>query len=327
MVGRLIDGEWDPEPARGHDYDEGFHDWISSRTASDTTYPAEAGRYHLYIARSCPWAHRAALVRALKGLEGAISVDVVDPVRKTDGWEFAPEKDGCTPDSVTGASYLREVYTTVDPSYTGRPTVPVLYDTETDRIVNTESADIARILASEFDEYADREIPLYPEDQRDEIDEVADRVHDGVNRQVYRAGFADTQDEYETAVDELFEALGYWNDVLGERRYLLGEKLTLADVFLFPTLFRFDAVYHTHFKCNVKRLVEFEHLWAYARDVYQIPGVESTCNLDHVKEHYYLSHEDLNPTGFVPPGPAQDWSKPHNRDRFSESESSIVGQP
>lgn len=317
-MGELVDGVWDPSPARGHDQEDGFDEWVTGQEqTTNPEYPAEKGRYHLYISRACPWAHRAALVRRLKGLEEVLSVDIVDPVRERDGWEFTPERDSCTPDSINGVDYLREVYVESDPSYTGRVTVPVLYDTETATIVNNESADIARMLDRAFDEYATRDTDLYPEGSRDEIDAITEQVHEEVNLGVYRAGFADSQEEYEAAAEDLFEALEHWDEVLGSRRFLTGDVVTLADVFLFPTLFRFDAVYYTHFKCNVKRLVEFENLWDYARDIYQLPGVAETCNLDHVKAHYYRSHEDLNPTGFVPVGPAVDWSRPHDREELS----------
>lgn len=318
-MGKLVDGEWVVAPERGHD-EQGFDAWIGSTDGdSEPEYPTEPNRYHLYISRACPWAHRTALTRRLKGLEDVISIDVVDPVRRNDGWEFTPTKDNCTPDSVNGFEYLREVYTQADPAYTGRVTVPVLYDTERDTIVNNESADIARILDDAFDEYATRDIDLYPTQKQEEIDAIIEQIHEDINVGVYKAGFADTQEEYETAVRHLFDALEQWDSVLGERRFLAGDELTLADVFLFPTLYRFDAVYHTHFKCNLKRLVDFENLWPYAREIYQLPGVQATCNMDHVKAHYYRSHEDINPTGFVPVGPAADWSAPHNRARLGDS--------
>jgi putative glutathione S-transferase len=319
-MGKLVDGDWIAEPARGHD-DQGFDGWIGSSDGQrDAEFPAEAGRYHLYISRACPWAHRAALTRRLKGLEDVISMDIVDPVRRDDGWEFTPSKTHCTPDSVNGVSYLRDVYTEADPSYTGRVTVPVLYDTRTETIVNNESADIARILDGAFDEFAANDVDLYPATQRAEIDAIIESIHERINLGVYEAGFADTQAEYKSAVRDLFDALDQWDDVLGERRFLAGEELTLADVFLFPTLYRFDSVYYTHFKCNRSRLIDFENLWPYAREVYQRAGVEETCNMDHVKAHYYRSHEDLNPTGFVPIGPDADWTTPHDRKRQTGTE-------
>lgn len=223
----------------------------------------------------------------------------------------------------TGFAYLRDVYLTADTTYTGRVTVPVLYDTETETIVNNESADIARMLDRAFDEFATSDLDLYPEGYRDEIDATIETIHDDINKGVYRAGFADSQADYELAVHDLFAALDHWDDILGERRFLAGDVLTLADLFLFPTLFRFDAVYHTHFKCNVRRLVDYTDLWAYARDLYQRTGVAPTCDLEHVKAHYYRSHQDINPTGFVPVGPAVDWTAPHDRARLGGYASDI----
>ncbi|QLG49564.1 glutathione S-transferase family protein [Natrinema halophilum] len=311
-MGLLHDGEWDPDATRDQYDHDTFDDRIED--TSDAEFPAEAGRYHLYISRACPWAHRAALTRRLLGLEGVISIDVVDPVRHNQGWEFSPEKEHCTPDSIHGHDTLYEVFQTADPNYTGRVTVPVLYDRETDSIVHEESAEIARMIATEFDHHASERRDLYPASMRDRIDGAIDDIHASINTGVYRAGFADSQAEYEVAVRDLFDAMSRWDDTLATRRYVVGDQLTLADVFLFPTLYRFDAVYHTHFKCNVRRLIDFENLWDYARDIYQTPGVAETCNEDHVKEHYYRSHEDINPTGFVPVGPEIDWEAPPDRD-------------
>jgi putative glutathione S-transferase len=317
-MGKLVDGEWVAAPERGHD-DQGFDGWVGPAEDDTTAFRAEPGRYHLYISRACPWAHRAALTRRLKGLEDVISVDIVDPVRRDDGWEFTPSKQACTPDSVNGFEYLRDVYTQADSTYTGRVTVPVLYDTKRDTIVNNESADIARILNDAFDADATRDIDLSPTPKQEEIDDIIASIHEDINLGVYKAGFADTQAEYETAVRDLFDALEQWDDVLGERRFLAGEDLTLADVFLFPTLYRFDAVYHTHFKCNIRRLVDFEHLWPYARELYQLTAVQETCNMEHIKAHYYRSHDDINPTGFVPVGPAAEWAAPTERSRLGDS--------
>lgn len=321
-MGQLVDGEWVDAPERGHD-EQGFDDWITAE--ADAESPATDGRYHLYISRACPWAHRAALTRRLLGLTDAISLDIVDPVRHDDGWEFTHSKANCTPDSIHGFDYLRDVYTHADSNYTGRVTVPVLYDTHRDTIVNNESADIARMFATAFDASAPDAPDLYPAAKQDEIDSIIDSIHSDINLGVYEAGFADSQSDYEQAVTRLFEALEQWDEVLGDRRFLVGDDLTLADVFLFPTLYRFDAVYHTHFKCNVRRLVDFEHLWDYARDIYQYADVAETCNMTHVKAHYYRSHEDLNPTGFVPVGPDSDWSAPHDRDRLDDATATSMG--
>ncbi|MBX0286849.1 glutathione S-transferase family protein [Haloarcula salinisoli] len=315
-MGVLDNGEWKPDATR----DEYDHDSFDSRVraATDATFPAEADRYHLYISRACPWAHRAALTRRLLGLDGVVSMDVVDPVRRDAGWEFTPARDGCTADSVHGAERLYEVFQTADPEYTGPVTVPVLVDRETGTIVHEESADISRMLATEFTEFQSADRDLYPESLRGEIDDAIDDVHAGVNTGVYDAGFADSQAEYEAAVEDLFTAMERWDDRLADQRYAVGDQLTLADVFLFPTLYRFDAVYHTHFKCNVRPLVDFDHLWDYARDIYQTGDAESTtvaatCNMDHAKAHYYRSHTDINPTGFVPVGPEADWTATHGR--------------
>ncbi|QLG60726.1 glutathione S-transferase family protein [Halorarum salinum] len=313
-MGRLIDGTWRTdvtnEATADIDY-EGTE--FRGELGEDGPHPADPGRYHLYVSRACPWAHGAVLVRTLLGLEDAITMDVVDPHRKNDGWEFTPGKDGCTPDTVGGNGYLREVYTAADPTYTGRVSVPVLWDAEADTVVNDESVEIMRTLA---DAFAPRRGPdLYPERRRDAIDEVIDAIHEPLNEGVYRAGFASTQEEYEAAAAEVFGALDRWESVLADRRFLLGD-LTLADLRLFPTLVRFDAVYHTHFKLNARRLVDHPNLWAYVRDIYQQPGVAETVNVAHIEEHYYRSHDGINPAGFVPVGPDLDFEAPHDRNEL-----------
>ena len=322
-MGLLYDGEWEPDATRDQYTHDTFDDRIEN--SGDATYPADAGRYHLYISRACPWAHRTALTRRLLGLEDAISVDVVDPVRHDQGWEFTPEKADCTPDSVHGHDTLYEVYQEAAPDYTGRVTVPILYDRDTDTIVHEESAAIARMLATEFSEYASKARDLYPKALREDIDDAIEDIHTSINSGVYRAGFADSQVAYETAVEELFDALSRLDDTLSTRRYVVGDRPTLADVFLFPTLYRFDAVYHTHFKCNVRRLTDFDHLWDYARDIYQTGAVHGTCNMNHVKAHYYRSHDDINPTGFVPVGPELDWSTAHGRDELPDDSAATDG--
>ena len=318
----LVNGEWKPN-ARDLTNEDGefdrqlsaFRDRIGD--GSDAAFSPDSGRYHLYVSDACPWAHRTLLVRTLKGLEDAISVDVVDPVRRNDGWEFAPEKDGCTADSIHGESYLRDIYRTADPTYTGRPTVPVLWDRERETIVNNESREIMRDLDVRFDEFASRDVDLYPEGHRAEVDRLIDDLYEPVNNGVYRAGFADTQDAHERAVKELFEALDRWDDHLSKNRYLAGDVLTEADLCLFTTLIRFDAVYHTHFKCTVRRIVDYPNLWGYVRELYSLPGVSETVRMDHIKTHYYRSHEDLNPKRIVPTGPEIDFTEPHGRDRLA----------
>ncbi|MFB6119769.1 MAG: glutathione S-transferase family protein [Halobacteriaceae archaeon] len=314
-MGRMIDGEWFTD-AEMLEHDESGEFQRTTTTFRDRVDPAdaEAGRYHLYVSYACPWAHRTLLVRALKGLGDAISVSVVDPHRVDQGWEFDATKEGCTPDTVNDSDYLREVYATADPDYTGRVTVPVLWDTQEETIVNNESEEIIKILDTAFDDVAENDVTLYPEDRQDDVDEIIDDIYPDINNGVYRAGFAGSQSAYEDAVDDLFSALDRYDDLLADQRYLLGEDLTLADVCMFTTLYRFDEVYHTHFKCNHRRIVDYENLWGYVRELYQLPGVAETCVMDHVKEHYYKSHTDLNPAGLVPVGPAPDFEAPHDRD-------------
>jgi putative glutathione S-transferase len=313
-MGRLINGDWRTDitndATAAVDYEPTTFD---GEIAASGQYPAAPERYHLYVSWACPWAHGTLLTRALLGLDDAdpITISVVDPYRDEDGWKFTPEKDGCTGDPITGSDYLREVYTAADPGYTGRVSVPVLWDKASGTIVSNESADIMRMLAAAF---ADVDgVDLYPEERRGEIDDVMDELYAPVNRGVYKAGFATTQSEYEAAVGDLFDALDHWESVLADQRYLLGDRVTLADLRLFATLVRFDAVYYTHFKCNVRRIVDYPNLWGFTRDVYQLPGVAETVNIDHITEHYYRSHEDINPTGFVPVGPDLDFEASHDR--------------
>jgi putative glutathione S-transferase len=316
----LVDGEWTTD-AREYTDEDGefqrsettFRDRV--RDDPDARFQPEAGRYHLYVARACPWAHGAAMVRALLGIEDAITLDVVDPHRQDDGWEFTPEKEGCTADSILGSDYLREVYVAADPDYTGRVTVPVLWDRREGTIVNNESIEIMEFLASAFREVGNG-VDLYPEGHREEIDRVVESIYDPINNGVYRAGFADSQDAHERAVAELFDALDHWEAVLDDQRYLVGDRPTLADLRLFATLVRFDEVYNCHFKCNVARVVDYPNLWGHTRDLYQLPGIAGTVNVDHIKRHYYRSHTDLNPKGLVPVGPAPDFEAPHDRDRL-----------
>jgi putative glutathione S-transferase len=315
MVNMFVDGEWRTDAHEMNDEDGEFdRDETTFRDALGTdAFPAVSDRYHLYVSRACPWAHGAAMVRSLMGLEEQISMDIVDPYRDERGWQFTPEKDDCTPDTVNGFDYLGEAYVAAAPDYTGRVTVPVLWDTETDTIVNNESIEIMREFATAFEGNG---VDLYPADLRDEIDAVVEAIYDPINNGVYRAGFAGTQAAYENAVTELFDALDRWDDVLADQRYLVGdgERLTLADLRMFATLVRFDQVYHTHFKCNRKLVSQYDNLWPYVRDVYQTPGVAKTVNMAHIKEHYYTTHTDINPTAFVAVGPDLDFEAPHDRD-------------
>jgi putative glutathione S-transferase len=318
MVNMYVDGEWRTDIHEMNDDDGEFdRDETTFRDALGDGFPAEAGRYHLYVSRACPWAHGAAMVRSLLALEDAISMDIVDPYRDERGWQFTPGKDDCTPDTVNGFDYLGEAYVAADPDYTGRVTVPVLWDTRAGTIVNNESIEIMRMLATEMADLGNG-ADLYPEDIREEVDEVVDAIYDPVNNGVYRAGFAGTQDAYENAVSELFDALDHWDDVLADQRYLVGdgERLTLADLRMFATLVRFDHVYHTHFKCNRQLVSQYDNLWPYVRDIYQTPGIEQTVNMDHIREHYYTTHTDINPTGFVAVGPDLDFEADHGRDEL-----------
>jgi putative glutathione S-transferase len=280
-----------------------------------TGFRAEQGRYHLYVSLACPWAHRTVIVRRLKGLDGVISLSVVDPLRDERGWRFG-DGPGFDPDPVNGFDYLSEAYFASDPSFAGRVSVPVLWDRQTERIVSNESADIVVMLNSEWDEWGDASVDLYPRDLRAEIDATNELVYETVNNSVYKAGFARTQEAYEEAVWPLFETLAALEDRLSGQRFLAGERVTLADWRLFTTLLRFDAVYFVHFKCNLRRLVDHPSLWAFARELYQWPGVAATVDFDHIKRHYYMTHDSINPTRIVPVGPAVDWEAPHGREHL-----------
>jgi putative glutathione S-transferase len=276
-------------------------------------FPVEPGRYHLYVSLACPWAHRTLVTRVLRSLEDAVSVDVLDPYRDERGWQFTPGKPGCTPDTVNGFDYLHEVYAAADSNYTGHVTTPVLWDCERETIVNNESREIMHILDAAFEGNG---ATLYPESVGDTVGQIIDEIYEPINNGVYRAGFANSQTAYDTAVEELFTALDKWDSVLSERRYLAGERLTAADVAMFTTLVRFDHVYHTHFKCNRRAIHEYEHLWPYLRDLYQLPGVADTVDLDHITEHYYTTHPNVNPTGIIATGPDLDFAAAHDRDRL-----------
>jgi putative glutathione S-transferase len=292
----------------------GFRDWV--RDDPEAGFQPASGRYHLYVSYACPWAHGTLLVRKLKGLEDAVTVDVVDPYREGAGWQFTPEKDGCTADSVNGFDHLASVYWAARPGTTERPSVPVLWDRQQGTIVNNESIEVMRMLDGAFDEQATLDVDLYPEGYREDVDRVVEDIYDPVNNGVYRAGFAGSQAAYDEAVTDLFGTLDHYDDVLADQRYLAGDRLTLADLRLFPTLVRFDEVYHTHFKCNRRRIVDYEHLWPYVRDLYQTPGVAETVDMDHIKHHYYRTHPDVNPKRIVPVGPDPDFEAPHDRNEL-----------
>ena len=287
-----------------------FRDRVSADGSSE--YPAEPNRYHLYVSHACPWAHRTVIYRQLKQLEEIIGLTVVDPIRDQRGWRFS-DASGCGPDPVNGFRFLAEAYLATDPDYASGVTVPVLWDTQTSRIVNNESSEIIRMLNSAFDEWGDESSDFYPHDLRDQIDEINAIVYTNVNNGVYKTGFARTQEAYEASVYPLFETLEMLDQRLATNRYLVSDTLTEADLRLFPTLMRFDAVYHGHFKCNLKRLVDFPNLWAYTRQIYQMPHIAETVNMDHIKRHYYMTHGSLNPSSVVPVGPEIDFDEPHER--------------
>ncbi|WP_242885176.1 glutathione S-transferase family protein [Actinomadura litoris] len=278
----------------------------------ESGYRAEPGRYRLFVSYACPWAHRTLIVRRLLGLEEVIGVGVVDPIRDERGWRF-PDHD-----PVTGTVFLSELYLSSDPGFTGRYTVPCVWDTETGRLVTNDFPNITTMLETEFTAFHRPGAPdLYPVELRPEIDELNDLVYRTVNNGVYRAGFATAQDAYEEAFDALFATLDGLEERLADRRYLLGDAVTEADVRLYPTLARFDAVYYSHFKCNLRRLADYPNLWGYARDLYSIPAFGETTDFDHIKRHYYVTHPTINPTRIVPKGPLLDWTAPHGRERLA----------
>lgn len=324
-MGLLQDGKWvdqwyDTKASKGRFVrkDASLRNWI---TPDGTTGPsgkagfkAEAGRYHLYVSHACPWAHRTLIFRALKGLEEMISISVVHPFMGKDGWTFE-EGDGVIADSINNAEFMHQVYTAAEPTYSGRVTVPVLWDRETAKIVSNESSEIIRMFNTAFDNIGALPGDYYPVRLRDEIDTVNTRIYDTLNNGVYRSGFATTQQAYEEAVVPLFETLDWLDNILSKQRYLAGPAITEADWRLFTTLVRFDPVYVGHFKCNLKRIIDYENLSEYIRDLYQQPGIAETVHMNHIKQHYYGSHETINPTRIVPLGPEIDYSAPHNRDR------------
>lgn len=325
-MGLLVDGVWHDRwydtAASGGRFvrsEAQFRNWVTPDGSPGPTgqggFKAEPGRYHLYVSLACPWAHRTLIFRKLKGLEEMIGVSVVHWLMGKDGWTFEPGP-GATGDRLHGSRFLHEVYTRAVPGYSGRVTVPVLWDRERGTIVSNESSEIIRMLNSAFDGVGAKPGDYHPAELRDEIDRVNERVYATVNNGVYRAGFATTQEAYDEAVTELFDSLGWLEERLGRQRYLAGDRVTEADWRLFTTLVRFDPVYHGHFKCNLRRLVDFPALWAFTRELYQWPGVAETVNLLHIKSHYYGSHRTINPTGIVPKGPLIDYGAPHGRERL-----------
>ncbi len=328
-MGMLVDGIWhdvwyDTKETKGHFQRAAsqFRNWIAPDGAAGPTgaggFKAEAGRYHLYVSLACPWAHRTLIFRKLKKLEDLISVSIVDPLMLENGWEFKG-KDGGTIDPLFGAKALWEIYVKADPHYSGRVTVPVLWDKQTGTIVNNESAEIIRMFNSAFDGLTGSKDDFYPENLRTDIDALNTLVYDTVNNGVYKAGFATTQDAYEENARRIFETLDTLEKRLSTKRYLFGEHLTEADWRLFTTLVRFDAVYVGHFKCNIRRIADYPNLSAYLRDLYQVAGVAETVNIEHIKHHYYWSHRTINPTGIVPIGPELDLDRPHGREQLAKA--------
>ncbi len=278
-------------------------------------YPAEAGRYHLYISLACPWAQRTAIVRKLLGLEDVISLSVVDPVRDGRGWAFREgPKHGLDP--VNGFEFLSEAYEATEPGYGGHISVPVLWDKQTGRIVSNNFPDITIDLDTQFGQWSDPGLELYPAELRPQIDEIAEMIYRSVNNGVYRSGFARSQEAYHEAVTDIFRVLDELDQRLASRRYLMGPTLTEADVRLWVTLARFDAVYYSHFKANLRRVTDYPNLWGYARDLYSRPAFRETTNFDHIKRHYYITHGEINPTRIVPDGPLLDWDSPHGRENL-----------
>lgn len=323
-MGLLINGEWhdqwydtDSTGGKFKRQQSSFRHWVtadgSSGPSGESGYKAEAGRYHLYLSLACPWAHRTMIFRRLKRLRNMISVSIVNPYMAEHGWTFEPGR-GVVPDIINNVDYLHQVYTAAKPDYTGRVTVPVLWDKQRQTIVNNESSEIIRMLNSAFDGIGAAEGDYYPEPLRDEIDNVNSEVYTKVNNGVYKAGFATTQSAYEGAVISLFEMLEELDNRLAESRYLVGDQITEADWRLFTTLIRFDPVYVGHFKCNIRRIADFSHLPGYLRELYQIPGISETVDIESIKIHYYESHKTINPTSVVPVGPAMDLTLPHGRD-------------
>ena len=325
-MGLLVDGVWTDQwydtAATGGRFVRAasqFRNWVTAdgRPGPNGTggFAAEAGRYHLYVSLACPWAHRTLILRALKRLEDVVPVSIVDPLMGPEGWVFS-DAPGAIRDDVNGADRLADIYLLADPRYTGRVTVPVLWDKQHGTIVNNESSEIIRMLNAAFDAFTDARADTYPAPLRDEIDRINAFVYETINNGVYRTGFATTQEAYEEAFAALFEALGLIEDRLAGRRYLVGDAPTEADWRLFTTLMRFDAVYVGHFKCNLRRIADYPNLSGYVRDLYQVPGIAATVNIDHIKRHYYASHRQINPTGIVPRGPALDLDAPHDRARL-----------
>jgi putative glutathione S-transferase len=325
-MGLLVEGRWQDqwyESAKDGTFQREQaqrRNWVTTDGKPGLTgvggFAAEAGRYHLYVSLACPWAHRTLILRKLKGLDNLIDVSVVSWLMLENGWTF-DQSLGSTGDKLDHLDFMHQRYTADTANYTGRVTVPVLWDKQQNRIVNNESAEIIRMFNSAFDDLTGNDLDFYPEPLRAEIDALNERIYPAVNNGVYRAGFATSQHAYEEAFDGLFEELDRLEQLLSANRYLTGEYLTEADIRLFTTLIRFDAVYHGHFKCNLRRIADYPNLSNWLREIYQWPGIAETVSFEHIKNHYYGSHKTINPTGIVPKGPAQDFTVAHDRARLS----------
>lgn len=324
-MGLLIDGEWrdkwyDTESTGGkfERSTSKFRNWVtadgSAGPSGKSGFQAQSGRYHLYVSYACPWAHRALIFRALKDLTDHISVSVVHPDMMEDGWTFATDFQGATGDTLFGSNFLRDIYIKADPNFTGRVTVPVLWDKAQSTIVSNESAEIIRMFNSAFNEITGNTDDYWPTDLREQIADINERVYETVNNGVYKAGFATSQDAYDDAVHPLFDSLAWLENILENNRFLAGDKLTEADWRLFTTLARFDLVYHTHFKCNHKRLIDYPNLWAYTRQLYQHADIAETVHFDHIVRHYHFSQTTVNPHQIIPINPTVDFTAPHGRD-------------
>lgn len=323
-MGQLVNGEWQDTwydtASTGGKFvrsTAGFRNWITADGSAGPSgtggFKAEAGRYHLYVSLACPWAHRTLIFRKLKGLEDLITISVVHPDMLSDGWTFEVDSDGATGDTLYGLPFARDIYTKAMPDVSGRVTVPILWDKQRETIVSNESSEIIRMFNSAFNGVTGDTQDFYPEKLRASIDAVNERVYHEINNGVYKSGFATTQAAYDDAVGTLFDALEWVETLLGAQRYLAGEQITEADWRLFTTLVRFDPVYHLHFKCNRKRIVDYPNLWAYTRELYQVPGVRETVGMAHIVRHYHYSHETINPHRILPINPDIDWMAPHGR--------------
>jgi len=323
-MGQLVDGKWhdtwyDTKSTGGKFVRStaGFRNWItadgSAGPSGEGGFKAEPGRYHLYVSYACPWAHRTLIFRELKGLQDLISVSAVHPDMLSDGWTFATDDHGATGDTLYGMKFARDIYTKADPQVSGRVTVPILWDKQRETIVSNESSEIIRMFNSAFDGLTGNTDDYWPAELRDDIEEVNARIYSDINNGVYKSGFATSQSAYDEAVATLFETLDWLEERLSKNRYLMGDRLTEADWRLFTTLVRFDPVYHLHFKCNRRRIIDNPNIWAFTRELFQWPGIADTVNFDHIVRHYHFSHDTINPHRIIPVNPVLDWHAPHGR--------------